>query len=609
MAQTAAIRQDEQALVRLATPEVYQRYRIPLLDGGVRTDIAPTDMQPNQSPEIINLTLVGNVLQVDTGYGQFGSVIDGLPFFGTPQVAYQIFNQDGTTVVLLFTTASIYQLNSALMQWQLVPTGSYKVSVGGAVAGANTIQLTSVTLVNIGTFLGLPLDDGEQLPVTVTGIVGSVVAFDPPVPAGRNVPNASNIALAAGLHGTLLNQIEAVSFSPKNWTIFTNNVDDIFYFDGTFLQKLNGLPTDTTCKFMIVFHESLFLFNTTETGQSFPQRVRMSDLGDPQAWTPGAGASIAAIYDLLDTEDFIQAAAIIGPYLIVFRDTTIMQGQYLGIFQNIMFWQYMIYGEGLVAPGGLTDVGALAMFVGNGGIYTYDGVDYTIDSVGDGVFIGSFSAVGDLNSTIHDMIFSQYVPDYDEVWFFYPAGTASTLPNKMIRQSLEKSGWFYRFFANKFVGASPYLPVETTTWASAVGTWAQQQLAWNSRVFLANIASILLCSADTNLVYVYDYKTQGDAGVPVAWSFQTKDIDVGDQMDRWDSLRAYGKGNGVLVEISLDGGQTFSTIGTFNFGTGRSLQILTFQAVSSYIRFRLSGNDPNFALNWMELWYLKESEW
>lgn len=608
-----AINDDLSTLQRVARPNQWQKFRIPLLDGGLHTDVDPVDLAPNQTPDILNLTLIAGRLRTDTGYHVFGSILT--PFFGNVHLAFQVFNADGTSKLLLLTTRTVYELNLNFNQWQLVPWGSTYTSAGIVSAGSPQIVLTSVAGLAVNQFLGLPLDDGTQLPVTIIGIVGTTVSFTPPVPAGRNVPNASVVVHGAFLNGTLKFQPCIVPWPPNDWTIFTNNVDPIFYYDGTKLASLvaaSDLPSGTTCLWMVVYHEFLFLFNTIEIGVARPQRVRMSNFADLLHWTPGGlgGASLAAIYDLLDTEDFIQFAGIIGPYLIIYRDTTIMRGTYYGIPGTTVFFEYMVYGEGVGSNGSVIEIGAEHAFVGNGDIYTYN-AGYNIDSIGEAVFVGFLSAIGDFNAAQRTTLFCTYIADYDELWVMYPAGQ-NLYPNKLLRCQLDRNPWYVRKFSNNFVSAAPYLALASQTWATWPGTWASQTGQWDSRSFLANVPVILMCTPDTNEVMVYDYtdRDEGDSNTPIEWSVTTKDIAPGDLFQRWDSVRVYGQGDSILCECSIDGGQTFTSLGTFNLGApGPGLKILTLQKVSAYIRFRLSGADPAFVLNWLEVWYTEESEW
>jgi len=595
-----------------AQPVAYTKDRISILDGGFRTDKAGMDLADNEAVQITNLVLLSNQLKVDTGYIIFGTNLNG-SFIGTPQVYYQVFNANGTSVDILVTTKTVYTRNVAFNQWQILPWGSFFTNTGQVQAGNNSILLTSTAGLSVGSILGLTFSDGQGFAVTITNIAANdVVTFQPPVPAGHVVLNASNVSLGAALNGNVDNQVCIVSFPPKEWEIFANGIDPIFYFDGTKLGSLiaaSDLPTATTCSWMIMFHESLFLFATVENGQNLPQRIRMSDLGDPTAWTPGGkgGASIAAIYDMLDTEDFLLTATIIGPYLLVFRETSFMRGTYLGLLNDIMFWEYTIYAEGAISSGAVADIGSESGIVGNGGIYQYSG-DYTLTSTGDAIYTQFFSAVGVINAPAKNSAFTQYCQDYDELWIFFATGSNPT-PDTMLRQSLEKGGWFERIFANQFISCSPYLPVATTTWQNAVGTWANYVGQWDSKALLSLVANLVMCSADTNQVYIYDYKNATDNGVVIPWTFTTKDIGPGNAMQRFDTFRIRGVGNGITVMYSLNEGHTWTPLSQLNFGSIPSTQILTFEAVGEYIRFQISGTDPTFVFHWLECWYTWESDW
>jgi hypothetical protein len=609
MAQSRVIRQDLQGLVKAPTPEQYQRLRVPLLDGGVRTDKAPVDLALNESPLINNLVLISNQLRADTGYAPFGSFLNGSAF-GTVHKTFQNFLQSGADELFLLTTETIYKYVNALAQWQLVPLGATFTSTGGAVAaGGTSITLTSTTGLTTTRRLGLPLDDGQQLPVTITGLPGSnVVQFTPAVPAGRNVPNASAVALAIKLNGSIGLQPCITAFPANNWVFFTNQIDPIFYWDGLkliVLSPASDLPANTTCVFMLVFHECLLLFATTENGQALPQRVRMSGLANPLVWTPGAG-TIAAIYDLLDTNDFLQCADIVGPYLIAYRERSVMRATYLGVLNNILFWEYTVSEEGALSSGSAMQVSEKDYLVGNKNVYTYS-ADYTLAPVGDAVFNNLFSSICDLNAPAKDTVFDVFIGPFDESWIFYPTDQNAT-PNKMLRNSRKKNAWYTRLFANKVVSAAPFTATSTETWATAVGVWSTDMVAWNSRAVLADTVTMLLCCPDVNEVMDYDYRTQGDNGVLPTWRLQTKDLGGGDQWQRWDSVRVYGQGV-ATVAYSLDGGVTFTTLGAMNFGSSPTLQILTLNQVAPYIRWQLSGTDPRFVFFWLEVWSLPESDW
>jgi hypothetical protein len=672
-------------------PQDYERERLNAFDAGVNYAVEPSNLPTNSLSEAENLYWFDGQILVDTGYGPFGP-----PVAGQPQLAYQVYYPDGTSELLLVTTASVYRLlGGNTPQWQYVhysgpstittaiaasgqavivvsnPAGivagtALKVplsngiltpfvvlSVAGptvtlttnipapginanagvsvvnviptltiaAAAGATSLTLSSIQGIAIGSKLGLALSNGQQWQFIVGGIAGSVVTATTACPApGANL--GAQVVIAPALAGNLNVQVSAVVFPAIGWVIISNGEDPISYYFQGVLATLPGLPNGTTCRAMNVFHEQLILLNTTENGMDLPQQVRASDQGDPTGWTPGQNG-IAAIYPLVDTEDFILAANLLGPWMIIYRETTIMRCTYLGLPNQTLFFEYMIYGEGIQSQGSVAELGETHFIVGTQNIYTYDG-GYALVPVGNNVFARLLSAKGELNAQAKQTIFTQYVGENDEVLLFYPAGT-QTLPGSVLRCSLEKNAWYHRTFPDTFVSAGYFLPLLTTTWASAVGTWAQNTTAWDSRVFLLNAPVLILCAPAKQSTFVYDYTTKTDNGAVIPWSMAMKDMGRGDAIERWDSILFYGQGNGITVQFALDPPfdtdpsapvTVYTTMTdanglpmTLNFGAGLSRQRLTFDNASTYIRIRLSGADPSFSLVYAEMWSSFESEY
>lgn len=491
-------------------------------------------------------------------------------------------------------------------------------------AGDTTVTLNSAFGISPGTNLGLPLRNGQQWQFTVEAVtltapwIVTANAACPAPGASLNVP----VVIAPALNGNTSIQVSIVVFPATSWVIASNGVDPVFYYYKGVLAGLPGLPQNTTCQAMNVFHEQLILLNTIENGVALPQQVRASDQGDPTGWVPGQNG-IAAIYPLVDTEDFILNATLLGPWLIIYRETTIMRCTYLGLPGQTLFFEYMIYGEGIQSQGSVAEIGEEHFFVGTQNVYTYDG-GYALVPVGNNIFARLLSAKGELNTEAKSTIFTQYVGENDEVLIFYPSG-ADMLPSSVLRCSLEKNAWFHRTFPDTFISAGYFLPLPATTWASAVGTWAQSMVAWGSRVFLLSSPTLILCAMGQQTTFVYDYTTKTDNGAAIEWSMAIKDLGRGDAIERWDSILFYGQGNGITVEYALDppfdidpsAQPTVYTAMTdadgapltLDFGAGLSRQRLTFSNASTYIRIRLSGNDPSFSLTYAEMWSSFESEY
>lgn len=674
-------------------PQDYERERLSTFDAGVNYALEPSNLPTNSLSEAENIYWFDGQILVDTGYGPFGPQVAG-----QPQLAYQVYYPDGTSELLLITTASVYRLlGGNTQQWQYVhysgpstitiaiansgqanivvsnPSGikggtALKIplsngiltpfvvlSVAGttitlttnipapginasagvsvvnpipaltvaAAVGATSLTLSSVFGIAPGVQLGLALSNGQQWQFTVGGVVGSVVT----VGGGASCPApgaslGAQVVIAPALAGNLNTQVSAVVFPASGWVIISNGEDPISYYFQGILAALPGLPNGTTCHAMNVFHEQLILLNTTENGMDLPQQVRASDQGDPTGWTPVQNG-LAAIYPLVDTEDFILSANLLGPWLIIYRETTIMRCTFLGLPGETLFFEYMIYGEGVQSQGSVAELGETHFIVGTQNIYTYDG-GYALVPVGNNIFARLLSAKGELNSEAKSTIFTQYVGENDEVLLFYPAGK-QTLPSSVLRCSLEKNAWYHRTFPDTFVSAGYFLPLAATTWANAVGSWAQSTTAWDSRVFLLNAPVLILCAPAKQSTFVYDYTTKTDNGAVIPWSMAMKDLGRGDAIERWDSVLFYGQGNGIVVQYALDPpfdtdpsapATVYTTMTdangaplTLDFGDGLSRQRLTFDKASTYIRLRLSGTDPAFSLTFAELWSSFESEY
>jgi len=256
-------RADLQALAQTPAQE-WIKTRIPILDGGMHTDKHPAEMAPNESPLINNLTLVANQLVVDSGYIPFGSLPGGQSFQGTVQIAYQVFNPDGTSSVLLVTTATMYVLVNPTQMWQLLPLEAYLTSTAPVGSGGNVIALSSTTGLPAGAFIGMPMDNGVQWPATISTVAGLNVTFAPPIPAGRTVPTSTQIVRGVSLAGALDHQVSIAAYPGKSWVIISNDMDPIYYYDvfGGFVHNLvthSDLPANTTCAAMAVFHGFLVL--------------------------------------------------------------------------------------------------------------------------------------------------------------------------------------------------------------------------------------------------------------------------------------------------------------------------------------------------------------
>src|SRR6266576_1571004 len=557
--------------------------------------------------------IVGLPLNIQLASGQIQrtgnvtSIVGGTVAF-TPALTANL-NANGWVqpVIPLLLTASA--INAGDTSITLVPPGAATLSAIGLAAGSR---------------LGITLQNGQQWQATLSAVVGSTVTTTSPCPSPGALSGAT-VVIPLKLNGSLAIQPQMVTFAGLDKIIFSNGVDPLQIYTriGFNLSQLPGLPAKTTCQSMAVFHESLHIVNLTDTFGSYPGRIRMSDATDPTGWTPGQNG-IAALYDLVDTNDAILSVNELGPWLIVYREASIMRGTYLGRPLQTMFWEYMIVGEGISSQGCVAELGTQQphFVIGTQNIYTYSG-GYELIAIGDPIFNKLFFVRGMKNLSKKAVIFCLYVPENNEVLVFFASETEQ-YPMEALRYSLAAKAWYRRKFTDGFVSASSY-SANVETWANAVGTWVTDTLPWSSHSTVLGASVMLLCAPLASQLFVYDYAARQDNGTVIPWQMVMKDIGDGDALQRWDSVVFYGEGNDVLVEYALDPPRDTDPAAPpvvytpmmdadgaplmLNFGSGVSRQRLTFNEVATYLRLRLSGADPAFSLSWAEIWYGFESEY
>ena len=485
-------------------------------------------------------------------------------------------------------------------------------------AGATTFVLDESNFgapLAVGQTLTIPLASGLTYQTVITSTQMTITTGDP-VPSGRSVIGGSALNAPITLNGEVRIPVVCVTFVPYQWVIITNNVDPPLYFTrGVFGFLPINLPfaaiaSSVRCQSLAVWNESLYMIGMQEGGVFFPYRVRASDAGNPSAFltiAEGATTGIAAIYDLVDTDDPIQCAVPLGPWLILYRGNNIMRGTYLGVLNEVVFWEYMVLGEGVQSPRGVVPRQSLIghdvaehIVLGNFNVYTYRG-DYNLTAIGDPIYQTYFGANGIVQQQYKSLFSLVYVGQWDEVWVLFCTQPNEVVPDQMLRRSLgEEKGWFLRSFnsgtGDNFLSVEPYY--------AAVAVPATQSIPQ------------LLISAVTNagvgVTYLYDYAQPQDNGSAINWVVQTKDVgDPQGVMSRYDRVVVYGTGT-TSVDYSVDRGNTWIPLGVLAMGAVPQWQSLTlgqYVSISDYTRFRFCGNDPTFQLWWVEPWFEFEGEW
>lgn len=572
------------------------------LRGGINISIPPDQLADNESPDMLNLVYTQRVLAVDSGLTPFGP-----PIVGIPQKVIQWKDVSGTIHYVLVTTQTVYVWTGS--SWKGIPTTtSGNPIITGSTSIANEDILTFSGSADWVT--GQAIGYGQTGGGWRSGIAGGTSS---PVTVSTNLTTGSPVVGEAIFPLYLLTSHgdRPVSWAEDpllNWLIMTNGYDIPFYFDGTNIAPVTNLGdiSLTAANYVVRFYNITAFLGTTEGAGVFPYRVRRSATGDSTNWT----TLNAGFDDLGDSSDAITGAFILNPNLIILRERSIIRATYYGVGAQVYFYDYGnrttgMRGLQLVAPN-KTD----SIVVSEAGIFRYQG-DYNLTDIGEKVFEYLLGYLGELAPGTQNLAFAFYVPTIDETWIVY-APANQDWPNKVLRYSHKVGAFFPRQFAApmNFAGWGTYEAGTPRTWEQLIGNWLQQTWRWSSRSTQPNFPTLLLCGADDNQVYSYDYIfSQTDNGAPIPWYFTTKDYPTPEDWETLDGLTFYGKGSIQLIEISTDFGVTYQTLAqNLMIGGTWALADVDCSITAEFLRFRFSGTDPAFKLSWFALRTMKASE-
>ncbi len=586
--------------------DAWQYKSVPSLIGGINSGVRADELRDNQCVTLMNVLMRQGSLWSDTGYKPFAQPIQGLV-----QLEYKWVRNNGTIVTVLVTTKTVYTYDSSSATYKLVKgTASTTITVGTG-PGSTTFTGASGTGFSNGDLIGIDLANGaqHQSTVSVALVSGSwIFTLDTPVPANTNISVGAIVVRAVVLTGDADHQVSAVTVASNDWMVFTNNINVVKRYNGTDCVDVPNLPSagNVVCKAVAVFNAALFLLNTIEGGTNFPQRARRSDQGDPTNWTTGTSGKD----DLLDSSDGIVTAKILGAYLIVYRDRSVVRGYFIGAGGINYQFDTMATGDGAVSVNAVADIGDYHIFIGQADVYAYHGT-FELKSLGDAVYFRLFSSHGNLNPLSKNRIFTFFVFELNEVLIFYPA-TNSTACNRVLRFNVDKKTWYDRQFADNFLGGGSYQFTNAFSWTGLIGNWTAQTWPWDSQVLLSNSIALHLGSASQGQVFEYDYLSALDNATPIAYTVETKDFIEPDSNIRFDMFEAYMQGTNILIQYSIDEGRSWLPLGNGAIDAtitqvpiARIRKFLQF--LCSRVRFRFTGSSPDFRLDWFGFSYKIES--
>jgi len=539
-------------------------------------------------------------LLTDSGYATFLGTVRG-----NPRAKIQFTKKNGSSEDLLITNSTVYISRSS--QWQYVPARTPTTLTVGAIAGATSVTVANTAGFANGDYIGIELDSGQQHQTTVNSApVGFVITITDALPTAAGIGN--DVLEPVLLTGDDDSQVSWDIMPAFDYLLFTNNNDVPQYYNGTLCQDMPNLVAAgvTACRAIKIFVNHVVLLGTLEGGTSYPQRVRWSDTADPTTWIP-ADNNTAGYEDLYDDESFIVDGAVLGPYFIVYKGTSIVRTEFVGTTERLFNFDTVITTEGLLATNCVIDLGSEHAFAGANGIYRYQGAFELVD-IDEKIWPQMYSKDKELDPTqAPKTSFMAYIQELDEAWFFYPRVDA-TYPDKLARYNFIEKAWTFREFSIEITGYGFHKNTTSLRWADLVGSWLVQTFRWgSSSASVGSPTIILLSGTGSKQAYEYDYVTSTDNGTAIAWEFITKEFFHPQHSTRTNWLDFQAKGSSVTIEYSKDGGITFRPWGTVALTTDYKRYRKHKQIVSDRIRWKFSGTSSDFGFEWFGFQYRQES--
>lgn len=579
--------------------EAWTTKQVPSLLGGIDSTKAPDQLDDNQTITLHNVTAKSGRIISDTGYTPSGQAV-----IGFPQKTYLFQRKDLTEDLVLVTTKTVYEWDATLQRWLLIKSTAETTTTSAYAAGTTAIAVAATAGFSDGDVVSVALDNGDQLQGTIT-IAGLMMTFSAAVPTGRTIANGAAVKRAALLNGDLDAPISAVTVPNHDWMVFTNRVDIVKRFDGTTVEDVPNLPSggNTICQAVAYYNTALLLIATIEGGVRYNQRVRRSDQTDATNWTTGT----AGYDDLLDLPGLLLHGELLGPYLIIYREDGIVRGSFIGSGGINYQWDTTITNEGAISAAAIANIGDQHIFVGHDNIYRYSG-DFALTPIGEPIFDFTLGFRGNIDPAYEPRLFTMFIPELDEVWVSYvSADSIDKHCDKVIRYNLTQDFWYTRQFADEMIGWGVYHRRDTLTWATATGTWAAMTGKWNNRAFLAQSPIVQLCAHNAQMVMNYDYQQLLDNSAAISYIVESKDFALGDAEFRLDSIEMKMQGTGVTLEYSVDEGVTYEQLAIIT--QPRLAKCVVFkQLVTNKIRFRWSGTNSDFIIEWFNFTYKIESD-
>lgn len=368
-----------------------------------------------------------------------------------------------------------------------------------------------------------------------------------------------------------------LSGTAERWAV--TSFDDVLYFvsRNNALRQYTGSGNHAAvaggfkAKYMEVVDSHIVLAYTENGGNAEPYTLRWSISGAPTFSGVGSGVN-----DLLERDDRISNIVKAGAFrAFVYKERSIVDMRSTGDADTPFEFSETIGGLGLLLPWSIVPHSSGHYFVSSDEhIVFFDGgsLPQNIDAE---IRTEFFSV---LDQTRLDMTVATFWPETNEYVIFIPTA-GSTACDTFYAYDITKKRWRCGDSGETYAVGLVQVSF-SIRWNEDTTTWQDEPNRWNAT--LGTDRKSLAVGVETNKkVYTLDERTYSYDGTAVSYSQETPDL-VGKEDGEKITLMGVRIGYTVdgtatlVVDISTDGGQTFSNSQNVSIGSGLTRDDNTF---------------------------------
>jgi len=402
-----------------------------------------------------------------------------------------------------------------------------------------------------------------------------------------------DISPEGGLSGTDRDLISADII--HDTFIFTNGVDPVMQWDGL-APRVTALPSAPKGKIVRKFAERLFVLHLVIEPMSL---AWSTPLDHTDFSGPGSG-----MVTLSQGVDWIQSAEPLGPYLVIYRERSVVLCTYVGGSQLFRF-DTLAPGIGPVAPRAIVNLGNEHIFLGWDQVYSYQG-GRMVEAIGDKV---QERLIETLNPAEAFRSLGVIIEERNELWFATPDANADPWANKLWIFNYKYGRWLRAAYEISCFG---YWQLEENLRIGDLrGRIGELSMRLGDRTFLSGSPVNLIGTKDVRIVS-FDDPNVSDESEPIPAYLVTKEFHAGDfrVMKRWLGADLELLGGRCRVEYRVDGGPWFTAAELALTSTWQKYRV-DFDAAGRTLQLRLSndwsGPDGQLKVRGLDIRYMRQT--